>query len=299
MNNFYTYLLLDPRKPGNFNYEVDGKVLNVTFEPFYVGKGKGNRAGDHEKLLSKDVGKNPHKVRKIQSIKDSGLTIVVERSELMDEESSFNQEVALIAVIGRSNLGTGPLTNICNGGQGSAGHIVSEENKRKKSERSRRMWLERTEEERQSYCALLRKSVQSYWNSITPEERTMRSQASSEAMKKSLESLTPEEREARFKNVRAAASSPEHLARLHAAGGARASKKHWDSMTEVEREVFVESRRQAFLSRSEDEKASTANKFRETIKNLPELTCQHCGKSGKNRGTMGRWHFDNCKKRLP
>jgi hypothetical protein len=39
MNNFYVYIYLDPRKPGNFVY---GDFL-FKFEPFYDGKGKGDR----------------------------------------------------------------------------------------------------------------------------------------------------------------------------------------------------------------------------------------------------------------
>lgn len=34
----------------------------------------------------------------------------------------------------------------------------------------------------------------------------------------------------------------------------------------------------------------------ETLKELPRLTCPHCGKSGLNAGMYARWHGDNCKK---
>ncbi len=40
MNNFYTYIYLDPRKPGTFIYD---NMFEFEYEPFYVGKGKGNR----------------------------------------------------------------------------------------------------------------------------------------------------------------------------------------------------------------------------------------------------------------
>ena len=33
-------------------------------------------------------------------------------------------------------------------------------------------------------------------------------------------------------------------------------------------------------------------------KNTQELTCPHCGKSGKGVANMKRWHFDNCKNKL-
>jgi len=31
--------------------------------------------------------------------------------------------------------------------------------------------------------------------------------------------------------------------------------------------------------------------------NKVELTCPHCGKTGRGIGIMNRWHFDNCKKK--
>jgi len=38
-NRFYVYALLDPRKPGRYVYET----WEFDHEPFYVGKGSGNR----------------------------------------------------------------------------------------------------------------------------------------------------------------------------------------------------------------------------------------------------------------
>ncbi len=35
-------------------------------------------------------------------------------------------------------------------------------------------------------------------------------------------------------------------------------------------------------------------KMQQTIKNLPNVTCPHCGKNGHQQ-PMRRWHFNNCK----
>ena len=39
MNQFYTYVYLDPRKSGKYKYSE----YKFDYEPFYVGKGCGNR----------------------------------------------------------------------------------------------------------------------------------------------------------------------------------------------------------------------------------------------------------------
>lgn len=44
---FYVYLYLDPRKPGNYSYQIDDKTYHFDYEPFYVGEGKGERMYDH------------------------------------------------------------------------------------------------------------------------------------------------------------------------------------------------------------------------------------------------------------
>ena len=42
-NRFYVYALLDPRKPGAYEYED----ICFLYEPFYIGKGSKNRCYDH------------------------------------------------------------------------------------------------------------------------------------------------------------------------------------------------------------------------------------------------------------
>lgn len=42
-NRFYVYALLDPRKPGKYKYGE----YEFDYEPFYVGKGSGDRCEHH------------------------------------------------------------------------------------------------------------------------------------------------------------------------------------------------------------------------------------------------------------
>lgn len=44
---YYNYLYLDPEKPGP--YKIKGLDIILTHEPFYVGKGKGDRI-DHYRI---------------------------------------------------------------------------------------------------------------------------------------------------------------------------------------------------------------------------------------------------------
>lgn len=113
-NIFYNYVYLDPRKPGDYNYGE----FHFDYEPFEIGKGKGNRLYAH--LYEKEeTTYNPHKVRILNKIKKAGLEpIIFKIFENLDEITAYGNEVMLIELIGRHNQKTGPLTNITGGGTG-------------------------------------------------------------------------------------------------------------------------------------------------------------------------------------
>lgn len=110
INKYYTYVLLDPRKPFKWSYE------DYTFEylPFYVGKGSGNRVKRH--YFDSSVEKNPYKYNLIQELKQGGYiptyNIIYENST---EEKAFQKEIELINFI-KNNLPNSNLTNIADGG---------------------------------------------------------------------------------------------------------------------------------------------------------------------------------------
>ena len=90
--------------------------------PCYVGKGKGSRVHDHEKQGSS------HRNRHLANIfrKAGGsipFSIVFETS---DEAEALKKEMRLIAELGRSDLGSGPLCNLTDGEESNSGRIVSE-----------------------------------------------------------------------------------------------------------------------------------------------------------------------------
>lgn len=87
--------------------------------PYYIGKGKGNRAwGRHQKHIP---------VPKEKS------RIIILYSNLSESEA-FDLEIKNIKFYGRKNNNTGILINRTDGGEGSSGLVLSEESKRKISE---------------------------------------------------------------------------------------------------------------------------------------------------------------------
>ena len=103
LNRFYTYAYLREDKT-----------------PYYVGKGKGNRAyNKHQKGIS--VPKNKSRI--------------IFLKQNLTEEEAFKHEIYMIAVFGRKDLGTGILRNRSYGGEGPSGAVRSEEWRRSISEK--------------------------------------------------------------------------------------------------------------------------------------------------------------------
>ena len=100
--NYYTYAYL--RENGT---------------PYYIGKGKGDRAFNKYK-------------GEIKLPKDKSRIIFLKKN--LTEEKSFKHEIYMISIFGRKDLGTGILHNKTDGGDGSSGAIRNEETKRKLSE---------------------------------------------------------------------------------------------------------------------------------------------------------------------
>lgn len=73
---------------------------------------------------------NPHKTRTIMKILRAGLEPKIEKVlEGVDEQTAKAEEIRLIALYGRADLGLGPLTNMTDGGDGQSGRIWTEERK--------------------------------------------------------------------------------------------------------------------------------------------------------------------------
>ena len=152
LNRYYVYVYLNPLKSGDYNYED----IHFDYQPFYVGKGEGNRMNYHKCNYGLNKCNNKHKVNTIRKILNEGYEpIILKVFNNLTEEEAFFFESELIDMIGRSDLKRGSLTNLTNGGEGMSGYIMSEEQKenirlkatgRKHSEEFRKMISDRNKE---------------------------------------------------------------------------------------------------------------------------------------------------------
>ena len=108
MSDFYVYAWLRP-----------------CGEPFYIGKGRGKRAGAIKSS-------NQIFVRIVDKIKAAGeVPSVIKIAENLSESEAFEVEKAYIKKYGRRNNFTGVLANLTDGGEGQSGWIPSLETRAK------------------------------------------------------------------------------------------------------------------------------------------------------------------------
>lgn len=116
--NFYTYLHCRPNG-----------------EPFYVGKGYGQR---HRKILS---GRNRHHRNVVEKYGKENILIYL--FDCVSEQEAFTDEIQQISQLRSEGYS---LTNVCNGGEGISGMKMSPETIAKRSAKNR--WSKRSIETR-------------------------------------------------------------------------------------------------------------------------------------------------------
>jgi hypothetical protein len=135
---FYVYAYLDPRKPGKYVYGD----YSFDFEPFYIGKGTGYRKNGHlkESSLKENSYKN-NKIKKIIKETNDVPVILMLQSEIT-EQNALSLEKKFVALIGRSDLHKGPLTNLTDAGDGPSNYSQETKNKISKSNTGKKASIE-------------------------------------------------------------------------------------------------------------------------------------------------------------
>lgn len=150
---FYCYMYYDPRHGKNM-------------EPIYAGKGSKKRAQEH---WSRPPKHNPLFRGVLAQIKAAGLKPVIERVLWFDvETAALLAEKDLIALIGRRHLGTGPLCNLTEGGDGFGTENWTNASPEKRSRMLTRTTLWQTDPE---HAAASRAAMQAARDRQTSEER--------------------------------------------------------------------------------------------------------------------------------
>jgi hypothetical protein len=170
---FYVYALMDPRKPGPFEY--GGWTFRC--EPFYIGKGHGNRARSHLLPCLEGTG-NTHKCNKIKRIRGAGLEPVVSVGLFeLTERQALIKERHIIAAVGRVDIGTGPLTNWSSGGEASGIRAQRGLAVRRKMSKAQRRRFE--DPEQRAHLAIKTKE----WIQSNPTKHARASQARTETLR--------------------------------------------------------------------------------------------------------------------
>lgn len=115
---FYTYVYVDPTRPGRFTY---GEFVSFLYEPFYVGKGTKGRMLCHlsDRHLNDETNfMKKHKLLQMKKVENCHSFVVKMVNGVENFVASYCWEPFLINLIGRLDLGNGPLTNLTDGGDG-------------------------------------------------------------------------------------------------------------------------------------------------------------------------------------
>jgi group I intron endonuclease len=150
MKKYYIYIFLDGTKPGKYVYDD----ISFDYEPFYVGKGTGDRL--KSSLLDRE---SPFKINKINKIKKLGGEIItLKLYEDLENIDSLEIEKLLISKIGRRDLGLGTLVNQTDGGDGrlNSPHSIETRLKISKTKKEKNLSIPHSEKTK-SYLSYINK----------------------------------------------------------------------------------------------------------------------------------------------
>jgi len=72
------------------------------------------------------------------------------------------------------------------------------------------------------------------------------------------------------------------------------SQKTKDRWAKTDKTILSEKMKQGWKNMTQESEEMRKESWKKAYHAKPLLECPHCGKTGKNRSAMSRWHFTNC-----
>jgi len=246
-NVYYVYVLLDPRKSGPFYYGN----WKFEYQPFYVGKGTGNRFKFH-RMNSGTT--NPFKANIINKIRREGKEYI----ELIKINNISNNkacilEKKLIKVIGRRTLSEGPLVNLTSGGEGTPERVIKKETRLKMSKSNKIAYAKLSDKKKEARSKKHKETIKNM-----PEEKR---KAWIEKRIKTIMSKSSEEKAVILQKqlLTKANKSPEEKARIKAKEMATKNAK-----SEKEKQRIIEQYKVTYARRTPEQREASRLKRLET-----------------------------------
>jgi hypothetical protein len=269
---FYVYVLMDPRKPGQWIIDLPGgKIIELPFLPFYVGKGYGGRMKAHARhaRAKPTPVAGEHKANTIRSLHRLGLEPIEKRvSGFSIEAVALMKEVGLVKAVGRGR--NGPLTNLSDAGEGLSGYKPTEETKAKIAAKLDQIVAKR----KATYAGKSQEELDAINEKNSLAHR---------GKKQSVETL-----EKRVAQLRGTTRPTEVGTKISA------SKMGHETSVETRAKQSAAKKGRPALNKGTTHTEETKAKMRAAKAAQPIKICEHCGTESKGTA-FTRWHGDNCK----
>lgn len=255
-----------------YNYFYIYKTTNLVSGKIYVGQRCSLKKCEEDEYIGSGT-KLKDSIKKYGKEKFKKEIIEYTTIDLMDE-----REIFWIKELDAMNPKVG--YNLCEGGCSTRGHVLSEEVRKRLSEKHKGKKL--SEECKKKIGIKSSGNKYALGKKLTEEHKAKLGQIAKTRIRSVEERKKLSDFNKGNKNCLGRKLSEESKRKI---GDGNRGKKR----TKEERELMS--------ARYKGRKATeeTKQKMREARERQPILTCPHCGKQSKNKGNLTQNHFDNCK----